>query len=1324
MPISPRSLSHALRLNFEAPRLRIARTDAGTRALMFEPPSARERLDGAPDAAFEPRPMRFIDDASEVGWRHGLVRAAREGFDHFAPDEARAQTLADAFGPLEPVRVPGEAGPVERMALRLTPEVRSRVLAGRTPSRHGKFSIAGEQARIADREALALAREMQAGGADRERIWRETGWAVGDDGMWRFELDTAAARLKGPLEAVTLSPIRPLEQVLDFPALFEAYPQLARAPVDIGKAPAARQGGEWDGKAITVRAPTRAAARSLLLHEVQHAIQDIEGFAAGGSPDAKWRVERKAPEEFARLVDQRVRQEDQRWRGSAWRTSIYGDDDARFLATERRRAEAATRWDLYERLAGEVEARDVQKRADWSPAERAALPPGSDADIAAPERIISFERPGDFGGRSADAGGRGARAADIEAEARGAWGETGGQLLDAGAVRVVQRRQELPDTLTRADGRVYHSPFAPVDQVADMPDADFARMLDDGTVYELPPGVGAVHVNGTTYFVADALQPARVRTLMLHEVGVHHGLEAMIGKRRFATLLRKVEERIVAGKVRERLEAVRRGEGEIGDDPWLKAYALADGLAAHRADVLEETVAYAVELAEREFLNFPDLADRTLLQRLVDAVKRWAALTLGVGKITWRDLHTLAAASLRRTGRLVAREAQQGERRPAPMVWMPQAELMRYAQERGFKPGDAPDAGSGLSLRNYEEQAAFANQVADEIVRTGGQFGDGLTLTVNSRRMGVDSNLPLFNIMRDGQRIGSVSINADETGLRLWPMLNKEHQRQGIGTQLYRYLERIGGRPLSRSDNLTEAGAGLWGRLDRERGAMRAPDGGAAHGAQRALDDFMRSEDSSRHVEMGGYRVYARKGPRSLPEGDWTRWRSTEKRPNVLTVAFIDRIAEGVGSPGELRRVMHGLEQAAQRHGYTDLYMENIQNGPLHDLLRRMDYFPDIAGNQFTPGAPSLFKPLRRNPPQLPDGASSSARPKFGQSLPRPSQRYASGGASRVDDALIWLYEVYLGAPDYRTRKRPGARRGLRDSGVAEMAIGNALGVGAGAGIVAAAKIEHGRGARQQEFERLEEERRKSDAQAGERDARRADNAALQTAIETRDLSALPEMEHRDSRKHRIDYVRELSQWVSQMSGVDASFIETLIARETAYTYDPDAQNPGSTALGFGQFTKGTWRSELAESGAAYNIDTAGLTSPQVLELRRDPRIAGAMVGAHARSNYEFMRTRLGRDLSGGELYAGHFFGRDKAVEFIAAAAANMSAEEMRRVFRSSIYNEAGKEINASVFREGRRWRSPREVMAAFEDEFGSEITPLRPEARPADGNPSAETDE
>ena len=51
-----------------------------------------------------------------------------------------------------------------------------------------KYSLAGKKAKTADKESLKRAKKMDDRGANRDQIFRETGWVKGKDDLWRFEI--------------------------------------------------------------------------------------------------------------------------------------------------------------------------------------------------------------------------------------------------------------------------------------------------------------------------------------------------------------------------------------------------------------------------------------------------------------------------------------------------------------------------------------------------------------------------------------------------------------------------------------------------------------------------------------------------------------------------------------------------------------------------------------------------------------------------------------------------------------------------------------------------------------------------------------------------------------------------------------------------------------------------------------------------------------------------------------------------------------------------------------------------------------------------------
>ena len=174
--------------------------------------------------------------------------------------------------------VPGGAGQVAASAIEMQ--------AGQTYSQ-----MAGESAVNAPLADLQRAKQMEADGVDRMKIWDDTGWIKGKDGRWRFEI-------KDSLDEVDLSVLadtnfgRKLSDVYNNKLLYEAYPQLA----DIIVVPdATLKGNEWgyfDPTDNTIHVQQKLltsdvqTAKETLVHEIQHLIQRIEGFAGGGNPEA------------------------------------------------------------------------------------------------------------------------------------------------------------------------------------------------------------------------------------------------------------------------------------------------------------------------------------------------------------------------------------------------------------------------------------------------------------------------------------------------------------------------------------------------------------------------------------------------------------------------------------------------------------------------------------------------------------------------------------------------------------------------------------------------------------------------------------------------------------------------------------------------------------------------------------------------------------------------------------------------------------------------------------------------------------------------------
>jgi len=180
------------------------------------------------------------------------------------------------------------------------------------PQRIGWLMFAGMRARSADIEMLRRARRMA--GCDPREIWGETGWFVGLDGQWRWEIDDSAAELR------SCSRWDRAPMVLDHPELYHAYEYVRHAVVRVRLRPGAETAGIYrPGMTATavhcarhaqifLEGDSAASARSAALHELQHAVQDHEEFAPGSSREvSSWEDYIRSPGEAeARTVEARI----------------------------------------------------------------------------------------------------------------------------------------------------------------------------------------------------------------------------------------------------------------------------------------------------------------------------------------------------------------------------------------------------------------------------------------------------------------------------------------------------------------------------------------------------------------------------------------------------------------------------------------------------------------------------------------------------------------------------------------------------------------------------------------------------------------------------------------------------------------------------------------------------------------------------------------------------------------------------------------------------------------------------------------------------------
>lgn len=262
-----------------------------------------------------------------------------------------------------------------------------------------RFSLAGERGAAAADKAeertfrmdnLSVARKMEEEKKDAKAIKMATGWERGADGKWRYEMpdakikdtmDVGGGHIVKRYEDDMLWNGGKLSNVIDAPELFKAYPQLKDVRIDtdaiMNDMPS---NGEYNSKTntITIHADELKYMNGILNHEIQHVIQDIEGFAKGGSPRLVRGEVKKRFDEVTKQIKQ-LRAEGK-------------EDEAKTLIEKNRGLYNAYQknddFNSYKSLAGEVEARNVSARLNMTPEERRKTLAESTEDVARKDQIF------------------------------------------------------------------------------------------------------------------------------------------------------------------------------------------------------------------------------------------------------------------------------------------------------------------------------------------------------------------------------------------------------------------------------------------------------------------------------------------------------------------------------------------------------------------------------------------------------------------------------------------------------------------------------------------------------------------------------------------------------------------------------------------------------------------------------------------------------------------------------------------------------------------------------------------------------------------------
>lgn len=305
-----------------------------------------------------------------------------------------------------------------------TPAVTNETIGELMPGGGLLGTIGGKTAKTADMALLAKAGEMKAAGAKADDIYAQTKWWLDHpDGKPRFEIDDSGAELldKGLMDFNAGTGLVRHARMMSHPELRRAYRDTDYISYRKQNSP----GASYEEGSDTIRLPQDAghpgmfpamreeAVKSPALHELQHAVQGREGFARGGSPGDFSQVPMDTRYSYLNDVDLKLNngigelvEQADGVKGLLAISRKYPDAYAEYsdalhaLGTtnlQQARANISKAFDeadklspyeQYRALAGETEARLVQKRMNMTMQERLNSPFYKNYDVPLDQQIV------------------------------------------------------------------------------------------------------------------------------------------------------------------------------------------------------------------------------------------------------------------------------------------------------------------------------------------------------------------------------------------------------------------------------------------------------------------------------------------------------------------------------------------------------------------------------------------------------------------------------------------------------------------------------------------------------------------------------------------------------------------------------------------------------------------------------------------------------------------------------------------------------------------------------------------------------------------------
>ena len=402
---------------------------------------------------------------------------------------------------------------------------------------------------------LKVAREMESAGKDAKSIKMATGWERGADGRWRYETTDIEYYPRGDARKNKIIENRPwykeymqlvnkllkgenltkkeqerydelyqqeqeartqyensdkmyLDDYVKDDDLFNAYPELKHTKIVFVHSNNGEAGSySHKDNTITVNLNSGIEVNSILAHEIQHAIQRIEGFATGGNYKSVLLFFEENPEvEIKFVVDETYKEAKNRGiditKEELYKMFTERDDVAQDIENEIIDRNNITETELgevynsgvdagYRSISGEVESRNVQSRLNMTPEERRSTLASETEDVAREDQIFLYDSMG-----------------------------TNSMVIDA---------NQISESL--------NVPVQVINSIDEVPEGAVKEAIQKGRKVK---GWYDVNTRKVYVYLPNATSADDVRQTILHEGVAHFGLRQLFGEERMDDFLDEV----------------------------------------------------------------------------------------------------------------------------------------------------------------------------------------------------------------------------------------------------------------------------------------------------------------------------------------------------------------------------------------------------------------------------------------------------------------------------------------------------------------------------------------------------------------------------------------------------------------------------------------------------------------------------------------------------------------------------------------------------------------------------------------------------------------